>query len=87
MTNILDSVEPDLYVCENEVLYPSAYAGMLDVFKPIYKEIYSRETVERLIAQTRKQVLLEAADAVSGEGVYMAAVTLRRMADQEGDEK
>lgn len=47
-----------------------------------------RETVERLIAQTRKQVLLEAIRAIKWEqGSRWHCEILRRMADQEGDEK
>jgi hypothetical protein len=46
MTNILDTVEPD------------SIADGFDRDVPLY----SRETVERLLAEHRKQVLLEAAE-------------------------
>jgi hypothetical protein len=69
MTNILDTVEPD------------SIADGFDRDVPLY----SRETVERLLAEHRKQVLLEAAEEFGKRWTQAGMVQkeLRRMAEGE----
>lgn len=59
MTNILDNVEPTLWghkAGETLIIADEPHAHLENA------ALYSRETVERLLAEHRKQVLLEAAE-------------------------
>jgi hypothetical protein len=86
MTNILDTVEPVAW---------RAGDGFGDYFlssdfgpSPDWEQLYSRETVERLLEAHRKQVLLEAAEWLDdGEFDHgYKANELRRMAEGEKHE-
>lgn len=71
MTNILDTVEPD---------------GFLDSDYMRERPYYFHKTVERLLAEHRKQVLLEAAKRVEDKfdftgDEFLVADELRRMSD------
>jgi hypothetical protein len=73
MTNILDTVEPDAYRYNkvrglNKEPFGTEYSEAPPRQNPGLEEqcssvdpLYSRETVERMLAEHRKQVLLEAA--------------------------
>jgi hypothetical protein len=74
MTNILDTVEPDAYRYNkgrglNKEPFGTEYSEAPPHQNPRLTEqcssvdpLYSRETVERLLSEHRKQVLLEAAE-------------------------
>jgi nucleoside-diphosphate-sugar epimerase len=94
MTNILDTVEPDGYLGReiaeklharfNTVTTITQHCAFHDDVA-----IYSRETVDRLLAEHRKQVLLEAAEVcadfykATGFDAKTCADELRRMAEGE----
>jgi hypothetical protein len=83
MSSLLDTVEPVAWRADD---------GFGDYFlstdsgpPPDWEQLYSRETVERLLAEHRKQVLLEAAEEFGKRWTQAGMVQkeLRRMAEGE----
>lgn len=72
MTNILDTVEPDAWMCKELDIVGGLIVGFAIEKVDLPEEaipgttedypLYSRETVESLLEAHRKQVLLEAAE-------------------------
>lgn len=89
MNPLLDTVEPTLWghkALDTLIISNTPHAHLENV------ALYSRETVESLLSQYRKEVLLEAAkyiDSIQGQEIHdtmtykICASELRRMAEGE----
>lgn len=94
MTNILDTVEPDAWMCKELDIVGGLIVGFAIEKVDLPEEaipgttedypLYSRETVESLLEAHRKQVLLEAAEwFAESRSLVFPEYELRRMAEGE----